>query len=106
MLLVVVCSLPKVVGLTRKVGDWGRCLGPCLWQMVTLVLMFGSGQGPKKQKQCLDQNDGSRQELGRGRFHREQRLYFSRGRLGSAPRVPIVHLSSHGSWALWALGIC
>lgn len=44
-MLVVMCPLPKAaVALSRKVGDWRRC------QVVTPVLMFGSGQGPKKEK--------------------------------------------------------
>lgn len=71
-MLVVTCPLPKAaVALTRKVGNWKRCLGPCLCQVVTPVLMFGSGQGPKKEKQCLHQSDEARQELEWGRFHRE-----------------------------------
>lgn len=92
-MLVVMCPLPKTaVALTRKVGNWSRYLGPCLCQVVTPVLMFGSGQGPKKEKQCLDQSDGSRQELEWGRFHRVEAVYFSLGRLGPAPGVPIAHL--------------
>lgn len=58
--MLVVCVSPLqdigVVGLTRRVRDEGRCLGSCLWQVVTPALVFGSGRGPEEGKQCLDQN--------------------------------------------------
>lgn len=62
--------------------------------MVTPVLVFGSGQGLEKEKQCLDQNnvrgkseDGGVSTKSRGRV----------GKLGLAPGVPLVCYSSHGS---------
>lgn len=96
-------GIDAVVGLTRKGGDWERCLGPSLWQVVIAVLMFGSRQGSEKEKQCLDQKDGARM----GAFpQRAEAVYFSLGRLGPVSGVPIVHLFTWlpGPWEFVKVG--